>query len=227
MTPIRTSDPATIEHRLLELAYTTDAKITAPVLAYFAPCSIEDAERVLDNLTARDRIQMEIEDDGTVVYVVPDRQKLQPRVEPQRALEVVRPHSPLALRGQHDASPTLAAILSLVVPGAGQLYTGRWVAALLWFLVVSAGYALILPGLVMHVLCVVSAASSAHRLNSTLARLQLQSGMSTCRDTLRLAWRAADRTLRLASSTQFAPATVCPRVRRSRCRSCAVSRCAA
>ncbi|MBA3820037.1 MAG: hypothetical protein H0X17_14175 [Deltaproteobacteria bacterium] len=61
----------------------------------------------------------------------------------------------------------------MFVPGAGQLYSGRAVAALLWFLVVTAGYALILPGLILHVFCVVSAASSAHRLNSTVARLQL------------------------------------------------------
>jgi len=177
MTPIRTSDPAAIEHRLLELAYTTDAKITAPVLAYFAPCAIEDAQAVLDNLSARDRIQMEIEDDGTVVYLVPDRQKLAPRPEPVRALEPLRPPlPPLALRGRREASPALAALLSLVIPGAGQLYTGRWLAAVLWFLAVSAGYALILPGLMLHVLCIVSAASSAHRLNSAIARLRLMGG---------------------------------------------------
>src|SRR5688500_8819470 len=145
---MRTNDPNVIEHRLLELAYTTDAKITAPVLAYFAPCSIEDAERVLDNLTARDRIQMEVEDDGTVVYLVPDRQKLKPHEPPaSTAIEVARPARPLALRFQRDASPALAAVLSLFIPGAGQLYTGRWVAALLWFLAVSAGYTLFLPGL--------------------------------------------------------------------------------
>ena len=41
----RTSDPTVIEHRLLDLAYTTDAVITAPLLAYYVPCRIEDAER--------------------------------------------------------------------------------------------------------------------------------------------------------------------------------------
>ncbi len=175
----RTEDLAVIEHRLLELAYTTDAKITAPVLAYFAACSIENAEKVLDHLVTRDRIQMEIEDDGTVVYVVPDRQKLKPRDEGPpahaRALSLIRPE-PLALRGGREANPGLAAVFSLFIPGAGQLYTGRFVAAILWFLVVTAGYALLLPGLILHVLCVVSAAASAHRLNSAVARLQLMHG---------------------------------------------------
>jgi hypothetical protein len=175
----RTTDTNVIEHRLLELAYTTDAKITAPVLAYFTPCSIEDAEKVLDNLTARDRIAMEIEEDGTIVYVIADRQKLTPRVEPgappePRALMPVELRTPLAIRNGRQASPLLAAGLSLVVPGAGQLYTGRFFSALLWFFLVTAGYTLLLPGLFFHLLCIASAASSAHRLNSSLARLQLQ-----------------------------------------------------
>jgi TM2 domain-containing membrane protein YozV len=175
----RTTDQNVIEHRLLELAYTTDAKITAPVLAYFAPCSIEDAEKVLDNLTARERISMEIDDNGTVVYQVPDRQKLRPHAEsvpPQstaQALALQELHTPLAIRGGRQASPALAAVLSLFVPGAGQLYTGHFLGALLWFLLVSAGYALILPGLFLHLFCIASAATSAHRLNSNLARFQL------------------------------------------------------
>jgi len=176
----RTSDPGLIEHRLLELAYTTDARITAPVLAYYAMCSIEDAEKVLDHLVARDRIQLEIDDDtGAITYLIPDRQKLTPRDEgpppSPGALATLHP-TPLALRRGRDASPGLAAVLSLIMPGAGQLYTGRFVAALLWFFVVTAGYALILPGLLLHVLCIVSAASSAHRLNSAVTRLHLLHG---------------------------------------------------
>ena len=73
-----TDDRRVIEHRLLELVYTTDAPITAPALAYFAPCSFEDAERVLDDLVARDRLHMEISDEGTITYVFPDRHRLAP-----------------------------------------------------------------------------------------------------------------------------------------------------
>ena len=177
----RTTDRNVIEHRLLELAYTTDARITAPVLAYFAPCSIEDAEGVLDNLTARDRIAMHVDDDGQIWYEVPDRQKLQPRAEIARPAHhdralVREVRRPLALRVAPQANPALAAILSMFIPGAGQLYAGRWVAGILWFLVVGAGYALILPGLILHLFCIVSAASSAHRLNSSLTRLSLEAG---------------------------------------------------
>jgi hypothetical protein len=178
MTMNRTSDRNVIQHRLLELAYTTDARITAPALAYFAPCSIEDAEAVLDDLVTRNRISLEIDDEGILTYEVPDRQKLQPRHEPVPPSALVRavPRGPLALRDGRDASPGLAAALSLVLPGAGQMYTGRVAGGLFWFLAVSLGYALILPGVFLHLLCVASAAASAHRLNSNLSRAALLRG---------------------------------------------------
>lgn len=170
----RTSDPDVIEHRLLELAYTTDAKITPQVLAFFVPCRIEDAQKVLDDLTARDRIEMEIDDDGRLYYIVHDRQKLEIQREPPPAQLLRLGHVPLAVRGR-TPSPLLAAGLSMLIPGAGQLYAGKIVSSLLWFLVVSAGYALLLPGLVLHLVCMASAAGTAAALRQDLRRLQLTS----------------------------------------------------
>jgi hypothetical protein len=154
----RTSDPAVIEHRLLDLAYTTDSKITAPLLAYYAPCSIEDAERVLDRLVAEDRLRLEVDDDGNIEYAMPNRVRIQsPRAlvrQVPQSLEPIRP-----------TNPAVAAILSLIVPGAGHLYAGRPVSAVVWFVVVSLGYLLlIVPGVVLHVLCIASAASATHQL---------------------------------------------------------------
>ena len=40
-------------------------------------------------------------------------------------------------------------------------------AAIMWFVVVTAGYALILPGLLFHLFSIMSAAASAHRLNAS------------------------------------------------------------
>lgn len=170
----RTDDPSVIEHRLLELAYTTDAPITAPALAFFAPCSLEDAERVLHDLAAHDRIHMEVGDDGTITYTLPNRHKLAPRLEPARLTRMAYAGQPIATRGGRRASPALAAILSLVLPGAGQLYTGNVLSALLWFILVTAGYTLIVPGILLHLFCIIAATSSAHRLNASLAQRQLE-----------------------------------------------------
>ena len=148
-----------IEHRLLELAYTTTVTITAPAVAYFAPCRIEDAQRVLDHLVATDRIAMNVDDEGSITYSIAGRQQIVPP----------RPVA-LALRRGHEASPALAALLSLLIPGAGQLYAGRPGSALVWFFSVMVGYLLIIPGLFLHVLCIASAAGSAHRLNDAVER---------------------------------------------------------
>jgi TM2 domain-containing membrane protein YozV len=165
MTEARTTDPAVIEHRLLDLAYTTDAPITAPLLAYYTPCSIEDAENVLDRLVTENRLRMEIDEEGNLTYVIPSRQRLSlPRPV---ALER-RPEGTLA--HTRPPNPATAAILSLLVPGAGQLYAGRPVSAILWFAAVTLGYLmLIFPGLVLHVLCIASAAGTAHHVRATTA----------------------------------------------------------
>lgn len=149
-----------IEQRLLQLAYTTQVTITAPAVAYFAPCKMDDAQRVLDHLVATDRIQMNVHpEDGSITYAIPNRQQF----------EAPKPVA-LALRHRHEASPGIAALLSLVVPGAGQFYAGRPGSAVMWFVCVAVGYLLIVPGLFLHVLCIVSAASTAHRLNDAVER---------------------------------------------------------
>lgn len=57
-------------------------------------------------------------------------------------------------------SPGLAAVLSFLVPGLGQLYKGQIVRGIAWFFFVGLGYvALILPGLVLHFFCILGAAS--------------------------------------------------------------------
>jgi TM2 domain-containing membrane protein YozV len=57
-------------------------------------------------------------------------------------------------------SPALAAVLSFLVPGLGQLYKGQFINAIVWFFLVGVGYlALILPGMLLHFFCIVGAAS--------------------------------------------------------------------
>jgi hypothetical protein len=161
-----TNDPAVIEHRLLDLAYTTDATITAPLLAYYAPCRIEDAERVLDRLAGEGRLHIDVDDDGNLTYAMPHRQHVAP---PRSQLALVRP-GPLDLETRTAPNAAAAAVLSLIVPGAGQLYAGRPISGVAWFVLVTMGYLmLIVPGVVLHVLCIASAASAAHHWRPSMA----------------------------------------------------------
>ena len=72
-------------------------------------------------------------------------------------------HGPVAVVIQHPASrvwsPGVAAGLSLVLPGTGQIYKGQVRGGFLWLGAVVLGYmTFIVPGIVLHALCVISAA---------------------------------------------------------------------
>jgi TM2 domain-containing membrane protein YozV len=57
-------------------------------------------------------------------------------------------------------SPGVAAVLSLLIPGAGQMYKGHVLRGLLWLIFVPLGYImLVIPGLILHGLCIILAAS--------------------------------------------------------------------
>lgn len=61
---------------------------------------------------------------------------------------------------------TTAALMSLLVPGAGQVYKGRIPAGVAWFVVIVASYALVgLPAILVHLMCVVTAGSAARVLH--------------------------------------------------------------
>ena len=59
-------------------------------------------------------------------------------------------------------TPGIAAVLSVLLPGLGQIYAGRLLAGGLWFLATTFGYsAVLIPGFLLHALCVWSAYHSA------------------------------------------------------------------
>jgi len=80
--------------------------------------------------------------------------------------------TPAALRSQWPAayrppqSNGVAGVLSLIVPGAGQMYRGRVGQGLAWLVSVPIGYVcFIVPGLILHTLCIVNAAKEEPRSN--------------------------------------------------------------
>lgn len=58
-------------------------------------------------------------------------------------------------------NPGTAAVLSLVIPGAGQIYKGSIATGLLWLIFVPVGYLLaIIPGITLHIICIYKAYSA-------------------------------------------------------------------
>lgn len=58
----------------------------------------------------------------------------------------------------NQPSPGVAAVLSFIVPGLGQIYKQQIGVGIIWLLTVSVGYlACILPGLIAHLFCIYDA----------------------------------------------------------------------
>jgi TM2 domain-containing membrane protein YozV/RNA polymerase subunit RPABC4/transcription elongation factor Spt4 len=65
-------------------------------------------------------------------------------------------------------NPGVAAVLSFVIPGLGQMYKGEIGSAIVWFFVVGIAYGVglativcLLPALALHIICVFDAAKRA------------------------------------------------------------------
>jgi TM2 domain-containing membrane protein YozV len=55
---------------------------------------------------------------------------------------------------------TAAAVLSLLIPGAGQIYKGKTGIGIAWLVFTVLGYlTLVLPGMLLHFICIFHAAS--------------------------------------------------------------------
>ncbi|MCE9554216.1 MAG: GYF domain-containing protein [Planctomycetes bacterium] len=62
--------------------------------------------------------------------------------------------------GRKRWSPLMAAFLSFLIPGLGQLYKGHAVNGFVWFVVTIIGYLFfVIPGVILHLCCIVGAAS--------------------------------------------------------------------
>ncbi len=57
-----------------------------------------------------------------------------------------------------EFNPGIAMVLSFLWPGLGQIYRGRLLRGLLWMVAVAIGYVcFIIPGMVLHLLCIILA----------------------------------------------------------------------
>jgi hypothetical protein len=71
----------------------------------------------------------------------------------------------------------IAALLSLVIPGAGQMYKGYVGGGLVWLALVVFGYFLfIVPGVVLHLICIATAARDAPAPRKTARDLGTNAG---------------------------------------------------
>lgn len=79
---------------------------------------------------------------------------------PPQSIVINQPQTPIIVQSPPERlwSPGVAAVLSFVIPGAGQMYKGEVGKGILHLIVIVVGYTLfIVPGLILHILCIVDA----------------------------------------------------------------------
>jgi hypothetical protein len=97
---------------------------------------------------------------STEAHACPHCGAASPTGQSVRAVPVVEPHPAVLPLRAARSSDGLAAALSVFLPGAGQIYKGHLGAGLVWLLFTGLGYvAFILPGIVLHTICIVNAHS--------------------------------------------------------------------
>lgn len=68
------------------------------------------------------------------------------------------------MHGGKQWSRGVAMLLSLIIPGLGQVYKGQIINGLVWFVLVIVGYIpFVIPGIILHILCILGAASGRNR----------------------------------------------------------------
>jgi hypothetical protein len=126
---------------------------------------VRTAERHLARMVEQGTLNVRTNAAGIVEYVYPGRKPLTTRVSNDIA---VGP-PPISVQGNDGfflalrprPNPVTSVMLSMLIPGAGHIYSGRPGAGVAWMATTLMGYACcFLPGLFLHGLCLVSAAQS-------------------------------------------------------------------
>jgi hypothetical protein len=146
-------DFAEFERLVLRILFETSVPLTATHIAYLGGISVTSAERHLARMAEEGSLLLRANTDGQIEYLYPGRRALGSGPGDEAA-----GFSPDAFRTPPN-SPLTAVLLSMLIPGAGHIYSGRAGAGVAWMASTLAGYAcFFLPGLFLHGLCMVSAA---------------------------------------------------------------------
>jgi len=161
------------EQLVLKVLFETEVPVTAAHTAYLGRLSVRSAERHLARMVEQGTLLVRTNGEGVVEYFYPGRKPLVPQPPvgysawggpgAGTGLSVGPPSIVIGdpalqpLRNNH--SPATAVLLSMLIPGAGHIYSGRAGTGVAWMATTLMGYACcFLPGLFLHGLCLVSAA---------------------------------------------------------------------
>jgi hypothetical protein len=151
------------EQLVLKVLFETDVPVTAAHVAYLGRISVRTAERHLARMVEQGTLNVRTNAAGIVEYVYPGRKALAPRVMSDAAIgpPPISVSDGFFLTLRPRPNPTIAVMLSMLIPGAGHIYAGKPGQGVAWMATTLVGYACcFLPGLFLHGLCLFSAAQT-------------------------------------------------------------------
>ena len=156
------------EQLVLKVLFETDVAITAAHVAYLGRVSVRTAERHLARMVEQGTLLVRTSAAGIIEYVYPGRKPLTATATASGDVLMGPPGPPSITIGDSflltmrpKPNPVTAVLLSMLIPGAGHIYSGRAGAGVAWMATTLMGYACcFLPGLFLHGLCLVSAAQT-------------------------------------------------------------------
>lgn len=184
-------DYLVFERRLLRLIFRTNVPLSPVHVAYHLRLPVAEARSHLDHMVTAGILEVDSDDAGHILYTCPGRPPLEklpdpkpPRKRSKRMRALARLHrgqspqalvpatSPELVFDDRRFSPAAAAALSVFLPGVGQIYSGRVPQGIGWMFATGLGYLLFLvPGLILHICCVVNAAAVPARLPQLVDRV--------------------------------------------------------
>jgi hypothetical protein len=151
------------EQLVLRVLFETEVPVTAAHTAYLARISVRGAERHLARMVEQGTLLVRTSaSEGVVEYYYPGRKPLVAATAAAGVMVGPPPITvpdPLLLSLRTRPNPMTSVLLSMLIPGAGHIYSGRASSGVAWMATTLMGYACcFLPGLFLHGLCLVSAA---------------------------------------------------------------------
>jgi len=151
------------EQLVLKVLFETDVPITAAHVAYLGRVSVRTAERHLARMVEHGTLMVRTSAAGIIEYVYSGRKPILAAGVTSNAIgpPPISIGESFFLTARPKHSPVTAVMLSMLIPGAGHIYSGRPGAGVAWMATTLMGYACcFLPGLFLHGLCLVSAAQT-------------------------------------------------------------------
>jgi hypothetical protein len=161
----REMDFEEFEQLVLRVLFETDVPVTAAHTAYLAHISVRGSERHLARMVEQGTLMVRTGagPDAVIEYYYPGRKPVVAASATVSGIGVGPPAitigDPYLLALRPRPHPMTSVLLSMLIPGAGHIYSGRAGSGVAWMATTLMGYACcFLPGLFLHGLCLVSAA---------------------------------------------------------------------